>query len=213
MATRTMPSMASRSRTKRPDSLPSAAWTGSISDPPSRWNGSSSAAVPPGGMTSGGRSIMRSTASSHSTWDVPSTSRASTGPNADPREAGDPPVSRASTLRRCVCRHRTRTRRTGSLASAARVEETLGPGRPPLGAVRLTVEPGGEHAPLKAHLVLAGGRPIGVEDVPLVEDRVGHRSRRFEAVQHGPHRGLRGSSGGCAHGRSSPASLRSWAKA
>ena len=68
------------------------------------------------------------------------------------------------------------------VASVARVEEALGPGRPPFGAVRLAVGPRREHAPLEAHLVLAGGRPVGVEDVPLVEDRVGHCSRRFEAV-------------------------------
>ena len=100
------------------------------------------------------------------------------------------------------------------VASVARVEEALGPGRPPFGAVRLAVGPGREHAPLEAHLVFAGGRPVGVEDVPLVEDRVSHCSRRLEAVLHELRRVLRGCrAGGGAHGRSSPASLRSWAKA
>ena len=73
-------------------------------------------------------------------------------------------------------------RTVAPVALVAQVGETFGPGRPTFGPVGLAVGTRCEHAPLEAHLVLPGGSPVGVQDVPLVEDRVSHRPRRLETV-------------------------------
>ncbi len=65
-------------------------------------------------------------------------------------------------------------------------------GRTTVRTRRPRCRPGHEHAPLEAHLVLRRRRPIRVQHVPLVEDGIGHRPRRGEAVpasrarSHGP---------------------------
>ncbi len=99
------------------------------------------------------------------------------------------------------------------LASSAEVDEALGAGRPALGPARLAVGPGSQHTPLETHLVLAGGRPVRVEDVPLVEHGVGHGSRRLETILPDLDGRFGGSRAGRAHGPPSWASLSSWAKA
>ncbi len=101
----------------------------------------------------------------------------------------------------------------GALGWAVEVDEAFRPGRPALGPVPLAVGPWGQHAPLEAHLVLAGGRPIRVQDIALVEDGVSHGPRRLEAVLHGLGRHLGASRVGGAHAPPSFASLRSCAKA
>ena len=98
------------------------------------------------------------------------------------------------------------------------VDEAFGARRPPLRAVELAVGPWHEDTPLEPHLVLPRGRPVGVEDVALVEHGVGHGARRGEAVLVGTgrDRGRAQRAARAAHGRpssASPASLRSCANA
>ena len=127
---------------------------------------------------------MWSTASSHSTWDVPSTSRASTGANAGPGGAGrssaQPGFDPAPLGLQAPDPHaEDRWARVGPPRSS----EALGPGRPALGPVRLAVGPGHQHAPLEAHLVLAGRTPgTGRGRSP----RRGRRRPRFSPSRNGP---------------------------
>ena len=152
------------------------------SDPPSRWNGSSSAAVPPGPMTSGGRST--DVVDRLVPLDVgrPVDLEGVDGSERGPGAGEPPPVSRGLDRPALGLQAPDAHPEDRRSASAAEVDEALGAGRPPLGPVRLAEGPGRQHAELPAHLVLAGRRPVGVEDVPLVEDGVGHRSGRREAV-------------------------------
>ena len=167
---------------KRPASVPSAARIGSASDPPSRWNGSSSAAVPPWGDDE--RRQVDCAVDRLVPLDVGRSVHLEGVHGSEPGPVGaGRPSGQSGFDRAALCLEAPNAYPEDWLvASVARVEEALGTGRPPFGAIRLAVGPRREHAPLEAHLVFAGGRPVGVEDVPLVEDRVSHCSRRLEAV-------------------------------
>ena len=153
-----------------------------MSDPPSRWNGTTAAAVRPRVMTSGGQ--VHALIDGLVPLDVgrpvylEGVDRLESGPGVRGPFAAQPDFNPATLGLQASNAHPE----DRGLASFAEVDEALGPGRPTLGPVRLAVGPGSQHAPLETHLVLAGRGPVRVEDVALVEDGVGHTSRRLETV-------------------------------
>ena len=104
-ATRTTSSIGSRRRTSRPATTAPRPTSSSHSSPPASTTRSSCCAAASGNSGSGGRSISRSTASSHGTQVTPSTSSSETGTRSRPSR----PHRTASTARCCTCSPRTRT--------------------------------------------------------------------------------------------------------
>ncbi len=89
------------------------------------------------------------------------------------------------------------------------IDDALGPHRPALRAVTLAEGPGGQDAELPAGLVLLRRRPVGIEDVALVEHGVGDGVGGAEALVGG--RGTEVLLGLAApgHGSASPARFSS----
>ena len=90
---------------------------------------------------------------------------------------------------------------------ARRLEHALGLHRPGLGSRRFAEGPWRQHAELPANLVLLRRRPVRVEDVTLVDDRIGNLAGRREAPF------TRRGHGGRRHLASSPAAFNNDSKA
>ena len=81
------------------------------------------------------------------------------------------------------------------------LEQALGLGRPGLVGAALAPQPGHQHPELPAGLVLGRRGPVGIQQVALVEDGVGHLAGQLEGRE------------GRAHCLASPASLNSASRA